>query len=299
MACLARCLPVAVLFILLLQACTTRPAVDPATASAAQSAHAVIVAESAWRDHDRFHIRYRTDGDVAYSTGVIRPSDNGAEILTAGQQGEIPTEVSLEALPVTAWPADPAGAWTPLTVLSARHWESVFRLLRERLTPAEPHTGAVIDILQLQEWFSWYDEADTLHWALIEDKPADVRVKYSYRFEHVLTVLGRVLADYLPVAGITARQLLLNTGATGPDRTPFVYADLDSGRVLFLTSRAADGRKGDGKSGAAHVRATTHLIIGQMRSLVSRPVSRPAVCTQRPGRAGYGAPHRAVAAAGS
>ncbi|MGB5261527.1 MAG: phosphatidylserine/phosphatidylglycerophosphate/cardiolipin synthase family protein, partial [Gammaproteobacteria bacterium] len=152
-------------------------------------------------------------------------------------------------------------------------WESVFHLLRETLTPRQPQTGTVIDILQLEEWFSYYDETGTLQWVLIEDKPAAVHVKDSYSFEQVLELLLVGLESYLTAESITHRQLLLNTGASGPDSTPFVYADLDARYLLFMTNRPVDNRGASAKSEVAHVRATTHVVFGQVRSLVGQPMT--------------------------
>jgi cardiolipin synthase len=268
---------------LLVSACSTQSAktgtgID-STASLSQRAEddtgtpAEFIAESAWLAGDRFYIRYRTGSEVAYTTGAALPAGNNTGRLAAERTAGVPTEVALQAVQESSWQLPPAAGRQALHILPATHWETVFHLLRKTLTPEQSHTGAVIDILQLEEWFSWYDDTGTLQWVPIEDKPADVRVKYSYSFAQVLVALRTILSDYLAADGVTSRQVLLNTGAAGPDATPFVYADLDAGRVLFLTSRPVASRPPDAKSEVAHVRATTHVVIGQVRSLVERPMT--------------------------
>ena len=158
-------------------------------------------------------------------------------------------------------------------ILPATHWGQAFRLLRELLTPQQPDTGAVIDVLQLEERFTYYDADGTLQWVLLEDKPAEVRVIYSYSFAQVLELLATVLAEYLEVADIDSRQLLLNTGMADPDSTPLIYTDLDSKQVLFLTRRPNSAHTTRGTADAAPLRATTHVLFGQVRSLLARPMS--------------------------
>ncbi len=284
---------------LLILACSTQPA-EPVAGSdgdarlsqrdgPAIETLAEFIAESAYLEDNRFYIRYRSGSEVAYSAGTWRkpalPAMKGAGLLASKRTAGVATEVTLQAVQEAAWQTPPAAGRQALHILPATHWATVFHLLRKTLTPAQPHTGAVIDILQLEEWFTWYDDTGTLQWALIENKPADVHVKYSYSFEQVLEVLLSVLSDYVAAEAVTGRQLLLNTGAAGPDATPFVYADLDAGRVLFLTSRPVDSQAAGTRSDIAPVRVTTHVIIGQMR----------AVGPHQPGRGGHAAPHRAAA----
>jgi cardiolipin synthase len=269
--------------VLLMSACSTDPsnpvmdngeATGPSPpAEPVTGVGAEFIAESAYQDDTAFYIRYRTGSAVAYTTGATPPPVSRTDLLAAEQPVAVPTEVVLKPLPAAAWHARPVAGDRALEILPATHWESVFLLLRETLTPRAPLTGAVFDILQREEWFSWYDDTGTLQWVLIEDKPADVHVKYSYSFEQVLEVLLADLEGYLTAENITDRQLLLNTGASGPDSTPFVFADLDKQHLLFMTRRPDDGRGASAKSEIAHMRATTHVVIGQVRSLVGRPVT--------------------------
>lgn len=272
---------------LLISACSMQPA-EPGAATDGGTglsqrtgpvieAPAEFIAESAYLEDNRFYIRYRSGSEVAYTAGTWHkpalPAMEGAGLPASKRTAGVATEVTLQAVQKAAWQTSPAAGRQALHILPATHWATVFHLLRKTLTPAQQHTGAVIDILQLEEWFTWYDDTGTLQWALIENKPADVHVKYSYSFEQVLEVLLSVLSDYVAAEAVTGRQLLLNTGVAGPDATPFVYADLDAGRVLFLTSRPVDSRAPGTSSDIAPVRITTHVVIGQVRSLVERPVT--------------------------
>ena len=146
---------------------------------------------------------------MAYATGISEHADSVAGPQARWKKTGVPTEIALQSLSSADWPTQPEGSAQVLYILSATHWESVFHRLRKMLTPQQPGTGAVIDILQLEEWFSYYDDAGRLQWVLIEDKPAGIRVKYSYSFAQVLEVLRSVLADYLASHGITGRQVLL------------------------------------------------------------------------------------------
>jgi len=247
----------------------SRPAESPAMPAAE------AVADSAFLAGARFYIRYRTGNTPAYATGLretaeARPGSNPLppDMLT----GAAP-EVALQPLREAAWTAGIAAIESDLSILPASLWEAVFQQLRKTLTPRQANTGAVVDILELEEWFTWYDDTGSLQWVLIEDKPAHVHVKHSYTFRQVLEVLLAVLEDYLDTTGISDRQMLINTGATGPDSTPFVYADLDQGLALFLTRRPDQGATQAVKRNVARVRATTHVVIGQVRSLLERPMT--------------------------
>ena len=245
----------------------------PAELPAVQPAE--VIADSACLDGTRFYIRYRTGDTVAYATGLRETAEArpGAMPLPPDRPAGAAAEVALQSLPEAAWTAGIAAIESDLSILPASHWEAAFQLLRETLTPRQANTGAVVDILELEEWFTWYDDTGTLQWVLIENKPADVHVKHSYTSRQVLDVFLAVLEDYLDAYGISDRQMLLNTGATGPDATPFVYVDLDRGLALFLTRRPDEGAAQAAKADVARVRATTHVVIGQVRSLLERPMT--------------------------
>lgn len=262
---------------LLLTACTTiatTPATDasrhpdPETTTAAE-----FVAEAAFLVDNQFYIRYRSGDRLAHTTGAANSRPDDLALDAVYEADGAPMEVALQPLSPADWQARPTVGQQALHILPATYWINAFRLLRELLTPQQPDTGAVIDILELEEWFTYYDDHGTLQWVLLEDKPPAVQVKYSYSFEQVLMILKTVLAESLDVAGITSRQVLLNTGTADPDSTPLVYADLDSGQVLFLTRRPVEPHVATGKQGTAPLRATTHVVIGQIRSVFERPLT--------------------------
>jgi cardiolipin synthase len=270
MQLLAACITV-----LLISACSTQPPAPRESGSMAAGPPAELVADATYLDGNRFFIRYRAGTKPAYATGLRETAEArpGAMPLPPDRPAGAAAQVALQSLPEAAWTAGIAAIESDLSILPASHWEAAFQLLRETLTPRQANTGAVVDILELEEWFTWYDDTGTLQWVLIENKPADVHVKHSYTSRQVLDVFLAVLEDYLDAAGISSRQMLLNTGATGPDATPFVYVDLDQGLALFLTRRPDEGAAQATKADVARVRATTHVVIGQVRSLLERPIT--------------------------
>jgi cardiolipin synthase len=276
------------MLVMLISACGTQPSseregdagskagsLQPVEAPA--GAAAGLIAESAYLAGAQFYIRYRQGSELKYATGIRRmdavPPQTSGELLAHEDPGGLTLEVCLVPLQETSWHERAAAAREPLHILPSRHWEVAFDLLRKNLTPRKANTGAVIDILELEEWVSYYDDTGIMQWILIQDKPPGVHVKYSYRFEQVLEMFLPVLENHLNTAGIASREVLLNTGDAGPDSTPFVYANLDDGVVLFLTSRSDTVSANSTKAGMAHVRATTHVIIDQLRSLVERPMT--------------------------
>lgn len=276
------------ILMLLVAACSSQPPAEPqesvdrgpglsppAAYSAEQASE--FIAESAYLEDTEFFISYRFGTEPAYTRGIWHKADthsmSAAELLASARSREVTTEVALQPLEEASWRPGTGADQHSLHILPAMHWEAVFHQLEDILTPRPANTGAVIDILQLEEWFSYYDNTGTLQWVPIEEKPADVQVSHSYSFAQVLELLLSVLNDYLDTAGISSRQLLLNTGTAGPYSTPFIYVDLDEEQVLFLTTRHDDallrGMKGD----VARMRATTHVVTGQVRSLLKRPMT--------------------------
>ncbi|MBT8116505.1 MAG: phosphatidylserine/phosphatidylglycerophosphate/cardiolipin synthase family protein [Gammaproteobacteria bacterium] len=273
----------AVILLLLGTACVSQPPARPGEgrdmatglSDPAGELPAEAIADAACLDATRFYISYRTSGMPEYTTGVWRTTGTqpGSTSLSPDTiAGPVPV-VPLQSLQEAAWRESTAACAKTLPALPASDWEAVFHRLRETLTPRQANTGAVVDILEREEWFTWYDDTGTLQWVLIEDKPADVHVRHSYTFGQVLVVFLAVLEDHLDAAGISSRQMLLNTGATGPGSTPFVYADLDQGLALFLTRRPDEDTAQATKGEVARIRATTHVVIGQLRSLLERPVT--------------------------
>jgi hypothetical protein len=59
-------------------------------------------------------------------------------------------------------------------------WNQLQEDIRLIVTPREPGVGAVVDLLNEQDLFHYYDEIGTLSTVPIACKPDDVRVRATY-----------------------------------------------------------------------------------------------------------------------
>jgi len=79
----------------------------------------------------------------------------------------------------------------------------------------------VVDFLQQDELFYYYDDQGLLQSIPVYEKPANLRIADTYRFNELLAHATPMLGEYIATAsGGTSPALLFNTGASTPTSVP-------------------------------------------------------------------------------
>ena len=122
-----------------------------------------------------------------------------------------------------------------IPVASVALWREFRDRLIAAVTPIKPGKGIAVEFLKQEELFFYYDQMGLLHSVPLADKPADVRIDDTYRFSELLSRSTALLGDYISaVRGTESAELLFNTGDNADFGYPFIYANKDSGQVVFL-----------------------------------------------------------------
>lgn len=87
------------------------------------------------------------------------------------------------------------------------------------VTPREPGYGTVVDVLNQEELFHYYDEIGTLRTVPIVYKPDAVRVKETYSFEQVVRNSMPAVRQVLSDDGPPLDFALLNQAVNHPTRS--------------------------------------------------------------------------------
>jgi cardiolipin synthase len=235
----------------------------------------VLLAEQAYQDDNRLLIQIERDGRPGYFSATL-PSDTTANtnlfdrLIT--QRDRPPVAPLLEASQ-QPWPHPPASALS-LPIAGVVSWHEFRDRLCTTITPHKPGTGAVVDFLQQDELFYYYDDQGLLQSVPVYEKPANLRIADTYRFNELLAHATPVLGEYIAAAsGGASPAVLFNTGDGTDYGYPFVYANQRTGRVIFLRRLPPDTPPDAGQLPSdAKAQMLVHATFSQMGSTLMQPV---------------------------
>lgn len=237
------------------------------------SASVAPVAKSAYLDAGTLNIEVRSNGETAYRTvSTERIFFDKSETRPAPLTGseDAPAIVVIEKLASEDW-APQTGVEVP--VFDATHWEQVLESVHVSVTPTDRRFGSVINVLDEQDLFHYYDELGTLRTVPLIFKPDGVRVKETYRFEQVVAHAMPQIRRKLAGEGEAPTYALLNTGDESQGGYPFVFLDFGRQRAFFLRSVRAEPPQTEAIPMSAAIETTGHLATSHVRVIIEQPVS--------------------------
>ena len=158
----------------------------------------------------------------------------------------------------------------PLDIMDSRNWNDLLQKSLVRLTPAECECGIVIDILQQQELFAFYDEDGVLLSVSVDYKPLGYQIVDSISYDQLLEIAGEQLPAVVGETGENAHTVLFETGEIG---FPFAFGASESGRILLLEHPAEKTYPFASSAIVQTTRAFSHTVTGHVKSFVKHPVS--------------------------
>jgi phosphatidylserine/phosphatidylglycerophosphate/cardiolipin synthase-like enzyme len=202
----------------------------------------VLLAEQAYISDNQLFIQFRHQSDTIDSFAILPEPD---ETLASGSSTTLYLQHAIEQfndLPLAQLSYIEAEQWTEntyelraLPVAGVALWREFRDRLFASITPQEKGTGIVVEFLKREELFFYFDDHGLLHSVALNDKPATLSTIGTYKFSELLTDATPLLSEYIIAArGTGAPAILFNTGDTADYGYPFIYANHDSGQVVFL-----------------------------------------------------------------
>ena len=149
-------------------------------------------------------------------------------------------------------------------------WKAIVRRVQTRVTPTERGKGAILDVLNEEELFLYYDDQDALRSVPIEFKPADVRPASVHSLSSVLSELSSEIAASLPASDRQRRYALFDTGDRRQDGLRFAVFDFKDKAACFARVIGAPEPAPAGTSAAPGL--ITHTLKSHLGSMGKRPV---------------------------
>ena len=103
--------------------------------------------------------------------------------------------------------------------------------------------------------------------------PAGPRVVTRYSLEDYLTSAPDVVEEVLTDLGISAREVLFNTGDVGEDALPFLYANLDASIGAYVRVQPLGQAPVEQETLIPMTRGFVHLLRSHTTDLASCPLS--------------------------
>ena len=202
----------------------------------------VLLAEQAYISDRQLYIQFRHLSDTINSYAILAgpdetPAADPSSTLYLQQAVEHYNDlplVQLSYLGPEQW-IEHTHKLQALPVAGVALWREFRDRLLAGITPRKPGTGIVVEFLKQEEMFFYYDDRGLLHSIPVHQKPAGLRTSKTLKFSELLADATPLLSDYILAAGgNSAPALLFNTGDNADFGYPFIYANRDTGQVVFL-----------------------------------------------------------------
>ena len=201
-----------------------------------------LLADQAYINDNQLYIQFRHKSDILDSIAILPDPD---ETLAHGTSSTLYLQKAIEQfndLPLAQLSYIEPEQWIEYThesrtlpVAGVALWREFRDRMIASITPREPGTGIVVEFLKQEELFFYYDEHGLLHSVPLHDKPAELSTEDTFKFSELITDATHLLSEYIAAArGKDAPDLLFNTGDTADYGYPFIYANHDTGQVVFV-----------------------------------------------------------------
>ena len=239
----------------------------------------VLLAEQAYISDNQLFIQFRHQSDTIDSFAILPEPD---ETLTAGPSTTLFLQQAIAQyndLPLAPLSYIEPEQWIEhthelqaLPVAGVALWREFRDRLFASITPREPGTGILVEFLKQEELFFYFDEHGLLHSVALHDKPAELSTADTFKFSELITEATPLLSEYIIAArGAGAPALLFNTGDTADYGYPFIYANHNSGQVVFLR-RLPENPECRGPTGTKLPQALVHTTRSHIECFLRQPI---------------------------
>ncbi len=258
------------LFIIIsLYGCATRTEMLPAREQVGETATAVMVALESYRGDAKFFIKYRVGEQILYSGGDWQDRlELSAEPASANYVS--PSMLPMQFRQQQPWESLPVDA-TLIPILGVDQWNELRDRMLRAVVPANG-TGLVVDF-EFMQYFLYYEPDGQFRAMRLLDKPADYSVHERLNFVEFMRSGRPTLESFLRERGITATELIFNTGDTGLYALPFLYLNTEHHLLAFIRNMPLRPVTTTTVAGLKRGQAFGHMMYSHLINLIQRPVS--------------------------
>lgn len=234
---------------------------------------AALLAEQVFLDENRLLIQFKHDKVNSYASASLPPiaTTTTDYSQSPGLPDRLPVTLLLEEEP-QSWSQAIASA-QPVPIIGVASWLEFRDRLCATITPRNPGTGVVVDFLQQDELYFYYDTQGLLRSVPVVEKPANQRITNSYRFNELLSCATPLLSEYAATTkNSQSTSLLFNTGDGSDFGYPFLYANQQTGQMVFLRHLPPGVTFNKKLPGGAEAQTLAHATFSQVGGTIMRPV---------------------------
>lgn len=218
---------------------------------------------TAFSDGASLYVGYRLDGTRVTMIGELEPpgTSPAPDHTLIGR---------LEPLPDRRWDAAVRNA-EAVEVLDSDRWSALLATTMASLLPAESDRGVVVDVLLVEELFTYRDAGGQVRSVPMVMKPNDMEVAASYSFGELLVRAGQHL-------GSRGREthgdrLLFLTGDVSSFGYPFVLVDTSDGTFRFLHDASLVAHAAGTPQLVTLAKTFGHTVTSHLQAPLDSPVS--------------------------
>lgn len=228
-----------------------------------------LVALEAFRDQDRFFIRYRTGDTILYTGGQWSDRIELGAVQRGGTY-EGPFIVPLQYHRTEPW-TDPPGNPIAATLLDSDTWQEFRDEFLASLLPLGDKSGVAL-LFPSGDYFLFMDGAGQFQSVRLIDKPAGYQITDRYTFGEFVDRGLPLLRGFLARKGIADSRVLFSTGDIGSYSLPFLYVNLDL-RIAVFTRFDPESRRAAAGRTVPLLQTAGHLTRSHSAAIVFRPIS--------------------------
>ena len=214
---------------------------EPSVVIVDSATHAgTLLAQQAYRDGSYLFIQFQGPTETVNSFAPVTAVDQSQ--IPASSQSALEQIVAyynnlplspLSYLDPEQWMAR-THALEPVPIAGIALWREFRDRMLAGIIPSRPGKGVVVEFLKQEEIFFYYDQRGLLLSQPVHLKPAGYKIAGNFKFSELLTEARPLLDEYIAASGGTGPALLFNTGDDADFGYPFIYANRDTGTVVFL-----------------------------------------------------------------
>ncbi|MGD2054264.1 MAG: hypothetical protein PVG45_09160, partial [Gammaproteobacteria bacterium] len=200
-----------------------------------------ILAQQAYIHDNQLYVKYWQPSETVYTVTTLpdareNPAVGSSTSLTLQETIDmyngLPVVQLSEAEPVS-WKEEAKDA-QQLPIASISLWREFRDRILSTATPQQTDTGILIEFLKEEELVFYYDKRGLLQSVPVYEKPVDLDITESSKFSALLSDAASLLGEYIAASQGSGPALLFNTGDGSDFGYPFVYANQETGQIVFL-----------------------------------------------------------------
>jgi cardiolipin synthase len=225
------------------------------------------MALEAWRGETSLSFKYMGPNGLVYTLadwadelehGATLPESVSIVVLNPSDTGRSP------------WPGRPESARRIPVLHAVDYWRFRDAVL-SAIVPRNDREAVVVE-LDNEEIALFFDAEGRFH-SVLGSPPIERQVVRRYSLEDYLASSPDIMESVLEDLGVSAREVVFNTGDVGEDALPFLYANLDTNLGAYVRVQPLGRNPVEQATLIPITRGVMHLVRSHTTGLMTRPLS--------------------------